>query len=141
MVNKDLAYTLFQGGATVYGGVWVPGLNNSYGASLTAAQWDHLCLRYDGSVVETRVNNVLVANTATVSSPISTTANALGFGAYGHTAASYYEGMIDEVRINSTALSDDWLKASYDNQALPGSFCSYGEVEAQNAGGMVLFVL
>ncbi len=38
-------------------------------------------------------------------------------------------GLIDEVRVSSTARSANWIKPSYNNQYSPSSFCSVGAEE------------
>ena len=72
-------------------------------APLAANTWTHLAVTYDGAMVRLYVNGVQVASGAQTGD-ILTSANALQIGGdsfYGQ----YFQGMIDEVRVYSVALT------------------------------------
>jgi hypothetical protein len=53
---------------------------------------------------------------------------------------SYFNGMIDEVRISNSARSADWIKTSYDNQNNPSAFFSFAPLaQGQPAVGGKVF--
>ena len=44
---------------------------------------------------------------------------------------NYLDGMLDEIRLSSTDLTESWVKTEYNNQSRPTSFYSYGGQEAE----------
>lgn len=84
-------------------------------ASLEVGIWTHLAMTYDGSLVKLYVNGQLDSSYA-LTGPIITTDNwlAIGcdsFGGYsGQTAAAYFNGTIDDVRIYNTALTQEEIE-------------------------------
>ena len=72
-------------------------------AILTVGRWTHLALTYDGANLRFYVDGALTGATPTTGS-IASSATALTIGSdpfYGQ----YYNGLIDEIRIYSTALT------------------------------------
>lgn len=54
----------------------------------------------------------------------------IGDGVEGSYFANPFAGAIDEVRISSTARSDGWIGTSFNNQADPGVFVSFGSEQS-----------
>ena len=92
-------------GGSPYGGAIIGGsYANSHGtANLTVGTWTHLALTYDGANVRFYVDGVLTGTTPATGT-IASSATALTIGSdpfYGQ----YYAGLIDEIRIYNTALT------------------------------------
>ena len=69
-----------------------------------AGQWQHLAATYDGTTARFYIDGVEVAS-RTVSGGVGTS-NIWRIGAYGSAAGGFFDGLIDNVRIYSRALSD-----------------------------------
>ena len=69
-----------------------------------AGQWQHLAATYDGTTARFYIDGVMVAS-RTVSAGVGTS-NIWRIGAYGSAAGGFFDGLIDNVRIYSRALSD-----------------------------------
>ena len=69
-----------------------------------AGQWQHLAATYDGTTARFYIDGVMVAS-RTVSGGVGTS-NIWRIGAYGSVAGGFFDGLIDNVRIYSRALSD-----------------------------------
>jgi MSHA biogenesis protein MshQ len=58
---------------------------------------------------------------------------------------SYFDGLIDEVRISNIARSADWIEASYNNQNDPSSFLTFSEeaivIPTMTEWGMIIFMM
>ena len=77
--------------------------------------WHHVVGTYDGTTGRFYVDGVLKANGA----PTSTQSTIDSFLiAWRQNGGSYFKGVIDEVRLSSTARSADWVNLSYQNQNL-----------------------
>ena len=92
-------------GGQPYGGAIIGGsYAHSHGtAILTVGRWTHLALTYDGANLRFYVDGALTGTTPTTGS-IASSATALTIGSdpfYGQ----YYAGLIDEIRIYNTALT------------------------------------
>jgi len=56
------------------------------------------------------------------------------------TASSrYFDGLIDEVRVSSTARSANWITTSYNNQNAPATYLTFGSAEADNTAPQATF--
>lgn len=77
--------------------------------------WTHLASTYDGTTLKIYVNGVL-SSSKTVTGAVQSSSNPLRIG--GNTYSQYFEGLIDEVRIYSRALSQSEIQTDM-NSALP----------------------
>lgn len=82
----------------------------AYGsAQLTAGTWTHLAMTYDGTTLKIYVNGTLATST-TQSGTMTTSTNALQIGG-DTTYGQYFKGLIDEVRIYNTALTQAQIQS------------------------------
>lgn len=93
--------------------------------TVSAATWYHVVGTYDGS------NAYLYVNGASIgSAPLTGAMNAGALASVrtGKQAegANYFNGILDELRINDTALSVDTILTNYNNQSSPGTFYTVG---------------
>jgi chitodextrinase len=102
--NYYLEGTSDRGGVPAAGAIFAGGKGHAYGPSvLPANAWSYLALTYDGAALRLYVNGSLVSSQANTGS-IATSSNPLQIGGdsiYGQ----YFAGLIDEVRVYSTALT------------------------------------
>jgi Concanavalin A-like lectin/glucanases superfamily/Domain of unknown function (DUF2341) len=61
-----------------------------------------------------------------------------GFVASGDNAASFWNGIIDEVRISKTTRSAGWVGTEYNSQSSPSSFYSVGTLTAQSTATTII---
>ncbi|AMV39250.1 Copper resistance protein CopC [Planctomyces sp. SH-PL62] len=93
-----------MGGATVGGSA-----RNAYGAKpISLYSWSHLAVTFDGAATRFYVNGAQVATTAG-SGTIKATDGALQIGGDSYWGR-YFNGLIDEVRIYDTALTQSQIK-------------------------------
>jgi len=85
------------------GGTWVAA---SFG-DLQADTWYHLCGTYDGTVLRSYVDGVLITETAAAAP--NAESNSLKIARHA-AAAQYFEGTIDDVRIYDTALTAEQIQ-------------------------------
>lgn len=88
-------------------------------------QWDYVSMVYDGSLganprMKMYVNGVLVSS-QNASGNISSNSGDLYIGKRPVNDNRYYNGSLDEIRIQDIARSADWLKTEYYNQNNPAS--------------------
>jgi hypothetical protein len=131
-----------------FGGYYTSGAwHQAPTTTLTDGAWAYVVLTYDGSTVKLYINNNASLNTADATVP---TSNNLGFRIGRRwDSANNVKGIIDEVRISSSARTADWIRTEYNNQSSPGSFESFTGEEvtlapvttiASNPSGLALTV-
>lgn len=81
---------------------------------------------YDGTTLKLYINGVVQAVTATSSTAIGTSAIVPSLGRRTDGNALFYNGWIDEVRIDNTARSADWILAGYNCQKSAQTMVSIG---------------
>jgi hypothetical protein len=122
LISKLDAYELIQtGGGFVFDWAGAP---KSFGTS-SAGTFTHVAITQDGSTMAYYVDGAL-ARTQTVSADFSLTGNTLNIGG----EATYFDGIIDEVRISGNARSADWMAASYKSQNGTFVFNNFGSEES-----------
>ena len=116
--NYYLEGTSESSGRPGMGGTFSP--TPLYGAAALAANtWSHLAATYDGATMRLYVNGVQVASRAQTGA-ILTSANPLQIGGdsiYGQ----YFSGMIDEVRVYNTALTQAQIQADMNTPIGPSA--------------------
>ncbi|MBV9265010.1 MAG: choice-of-anchor D domain-containing protein, partial [Acidobacteriaceae bacterium] len=108
---------------------WVEGNGVDFPAAYTANTWAYITITHDFSsgTVSLYRNGALIATNALSNVPMNQPGFmvVLGNRAYGsgnHT----FPGVIDEIMVNSTVLSPDWIAAQYNNVTHPETFYSVG---------------
>jgi Carbohydrate family 9 binding domain-like/Concanavalin A-like lectin/glucanases superfamily/Tetratricopeptide repeat len=109
-INWNHPNGAFRGAAGVsVGGRW-------YGAGfgdLQANTWYYLVATYDGENLKAYRDAVLITNNRDPSGPPDAESESLKFGRHA-SSAHYFRGTIDDVRIYNYALSEEQIKALYD---------------------------
>lgn len=91
-------------------------------AVCTANAWNRVMGTYDGSQLTAYVNGAAGVSAA-ASGSVDTTSAGLTLGMNGNQAQSFFDGVIDEVRISKgIARTHDWDTACYNNQGSPSTF-------------------
>jgi hypothetical protein len=91
----------------------------SSGKSLTVGTWAQVVLTYDGTTQSIYINGAFASSATTVSgpiiySPLPGTANGFDIGNTTNlSAARYFPGLIDDVRVYNRALSPAEIQALY----------------------------
>jgi hypothetical protein len=81
---------------------------------MTTGQWYYVTGTYDGDKARLYINGVLATASGSIgSAPVAST-DSLLIGSARH--LEHVKGIMDEVRIENTARSDDWIKLCYMNQ-------------------------
>ena len=91
----------------------------------------HLAGVYSGHSIKLFVDGVLIAERGASGAPLH--GNDVDISIGHLSGAARFLGAIDQVRISSTARSDDWIKTTYRNMADPRSFIRLGEEETLDA--------
>jgi hypothetical protein len=134
LLNKQRAvdsagYGLWiNGTGRIYSEIYLGALTSLTGTTaLTAGNWYHVVLAYDGSNMRIYLNGAQensVANTA-----------AIGHGAYplrmGATFNNNFNGIMDEVRVSGVGRSANWIWAEYMNIASNSSFQVFGTPQSR----------
>lgn len=100
------------------GGGW----DHSFGASgdATSGTLKHIVATYDGTNFRGYVNTS--KTTSATKSNRLTSANAQTFYIGRDSTSSYYDDVLDEIRISAGVKSDSWISTEYNNQNSPSTF-------------------
>lgn len=119
IVNKNGPYLLWIDGTNkrlytgiLIGGVWywAYSANNS----LVAGQWQYVAMTYDGTYRKLYVNGVQSGATDTqITGEVTDTNGAVTIGYDNCCARFYFDGLMDEIKIYSSALTDSEIKLDY----------------------------
>jgi len=101
-------------------------------ADIDPGSWTHVVLTFDGTDIKGYVNG---ASDFTNNEPgtIDSVTNDFLIGDYLSPAVNPLNGVIDEVRVSSTARDSSWIGTEYRNQNSPGTFMSFS---SQTAAGV-----
>ena len=81
---------------------------------MTTGQWYYLTGTYDGDKVRLYINGTLATASGSIGSTPLASNDSLLIGPARH--LEHVKGVMDEVRIENTPRSDDWIKLCYMNQ-------------------------
>jgi CheY-like chemotaxis protein len=109
IISKSDAYELILSGSGIVLD-WAGNPQRSFGA-LSASTLTHIAITLDGSNMKMYVNGVEKRNESTTVD-FASNSSALKIGGN----AAYFDGVVDEVRVSSSARSGDWIKTEYNNQ-------------------------
>ena len=103
---------------TGYGYAWLARGNVERGGSLPMNEWAHMALVYEGGNLYLYINGELVSDKAGVPFRPKDTEKPMPFRIGGSEVPNdTWNGAIDEVTIESTARSAEWVKAEYEKFA------------------------
>ncbi len=128
---RSLDFVFLQvGNGTGSGGTDGSGLSSAESAHVLMSSTPyHVAATYDSATgtANMYLNGSLSGTPVTFgSSAIGTTGQNANISRYPGGSSSYWDGVIDEVRVSSVALSADWILTEYRNQFSPGSYISVG---------------
>ena len=121
-------YLFYEEDTTENWSAWMgdgAGFRQADSVDRTVGLWEHLCAVYDGSALKMYVNGSYASQANYTISP--NTAQTLKFGAGGNTGTQYYfNGGLDEARVEGAARSADWVWAAHKTVAKNSGFTQYG---------------
>lgn len=128
IISKRNAYEMIQVG-TGLAFDWA-GRPYTFGTSTDTTDFDHIVVTQDGTTLNMYENGVL-RRTQTTSVDFESNANNLliGGGNRSDGTAIYFDGIVDEVRVSSSARSSDWIQTEYNNQNSTSTFYTIGAEE------------
>jgi hypothetical protein len=85
------------------------------------------------------INSGVETNTASITSIDNTDPGAVSRIGAGPTGSSRWQGAVDEVRVSTTARTQDWLKTEYNNQNSPATYLTFGQQHRDPAQNLQLF--
>lgn len=99
------------------GGEWISN------TKMTAGEWYHVAVTYDGTAVRFFINGVQDTNVVTTQLVFGTNDESLTLGGYlpGLEGDELFDGVMDDVRVYNTALSTAEIKALFDLGTPPSS--------------------
>jgi hypothetical protein len=128
-VEPTNGWSLWQGN----GAAWA----NVLGPSITSNTWAHVAGTYDGTNMRLFVNGVQYGP---IAAPLAlNTARPLRIGA-GRTESAgdyWFNGMVDEVRVENVVRSTNWLYSCTMNQGSNDVFNIYGKIETRFRGTVI----
>ena len=89
--------------------------------------WYHLVATWNGTSMQMFVNGVKQSNVTNFTGSPNTNSATLELGRY--TEASYFQGLVDEVRISDIHRDSDWIITEFNNQNDPTNFLIIGPEE------------
>lgn len=112
-------------------------LCNAPDSSIVLQSWQHLAVVWDSDSpgddaliyldgAEVNVSGFTTGGFGTPNVPDDDSANALRIGNHAADTVRGFDGLIDEVRISTTARSADWIAAQALSQSTPGNFVQVG---------------
>ncbi len=122
-VNNSISFFHFDGGGSASSGTWLTPAD-----SITYNVWQHVAVTYDK---DSSANNPTIYVNATAltlnesETPSGTMDSDASSTLYAGNRAGgdrAFDGVMDEVRINSASRSDAWIKTEVANQSDPASF-------------------
>lgn len=120
--------SMFRIGSTVY-------TFTASSGNLSTGEWYHVAATYNGSVAKLYLNGAEVGS-GSQSGTLSVVSNHVTWiGNQPGTQQRPLDGVVDEVRIVSAAMSADWIATEYANQSSPGSFYSLGSEQEYGVAG------
>ncbi len=118
------------GNGTGSGGTIGSGLstiNSAIGSLIIANTTYHVAATYDGTNARIYLNGALSAGpTSFGASAIGSTGINANISNFPGSPGTYWNGLIDEVRVSSSARSTDWILTEYRNQNAPATYISAG---------------
>ncbi len=102
-------------------------LTSTAGAVPTGA-WHHVAASWDGATVRAVVDGTEVASSAAAGALDGDAATGMTIGDEAAGGAAL-DGLVDEVRVETVARSDDWLAALVANHGDPSTFLSVGSAQ------------
>ncbi|MDD4869986.1 MAG: LamG domain-containing protein [Kiritimatiellae bacterium] len=121
--NTNNVWTYFQGN----GSAWVI-LN---GGGMTTGQWAYLTGTYDGSKMRFFVNGSWYGPTTTIYSNNTARPLRIGAGMTENTGTYWFNGIVEEARVENVARSSNWVWACWMNTASNSLFAGYGKIEGK----------
>ena len=118
-----LALALNSNRVAVYRRRTTGGANLHGTTVLTAQQWYHAAMTYDGSTVRVYLNGN-EENSAAEADLVGPDPAGIQLG--GGCTVRYIDGILDEVRVSNIVRSADWIMTEYNNQSNPGGFYTVG---------------
>lgn len=101
--------------------------------TISSGTWYRVALTYDGSNIRLYVNGASDATAVAKTGSLKTSSEIFGIGAEVKSGAEFWDGLIDEAVVLSSALSADWLTTDYNNQNSPSTFYSVSEPTSQKS--------
>ncbi len=102
-------------------------VTSASGNIYSAGVWTHVAARFSSGIMNTYVNGVQTSSGNLVQTSLVNSTFAWGIGEDGNGPGSdseFFTGLMDEIRISTSARSVNWLLASYGNQNSPSTFFS-----------------
>jgi hypothetical protein len=84
--------------------------------TITTGVWNHVAFTYDGESLLMYYNGLPSGSFTALSGDLAPSTAALNIGQCTAASGRNFDGIIDEVRISSTARSSDWIRLNYENQ-------------------------
>ncbi|MDD5705649.1 MAG: DUF2341 domain-containing protein, partial [Kiritimatiellae bacterium] len=95
-------------------------------AAIRTNEWQHVCATYDRAYQRLYLNGTFSAQ-QTYAAAIMTDNNSLVIGGYYTSGKTLFDGVMDEVRVDSVARSPYWVWATYMTMASNDVFTGYGD--------------
>ena len=114
---------------------WMRTVQVAQPGGFTGTDWNYIVMAWDQSAgtYEGFVNGVSAGTSGTVTGYGGV--NSIKIGSRGDGVSSFYEGVIDEVKISASIRSDDYISTTYNIQSDPANFVTFGAEEAITASG------
>ncbi len=119
--DTDRIFDIYIGGGSAQ--------NEQSGIALASSGFSYIAWSYNSGTIDMYVNKNKY--TTSTESSISTHDNDLFIGR-SYTAADYFNGLIDEIRISNVARNQSWINVTYNTINNPSTFLTVGSEEASN---------
>ncbi|OGV63612.1 MAG: hypothetical protein A2283_10350 [Lentisphaerae bacterium RIFOXYA12_FULL_48_11] len=114
------------------------GWSSVMGANVSNGVWTYVAGTYDGSNMWLSVDGMSYGPLAMTLSLNTARPLRIGAGASESAGAYWFNGIVDEVRVESIVRSTNWLWSCMMSQGFNGMFATYGRIETRIRGTVII---